>query len=168
MKKKHAPEQYAAKPQAVAVKPNTMLSVHPAVGVAQALVRWLERGGVPPSVILLHGLHLARSPENDALPVDTYRPQLTMQGTDSKSISDIMDALAHPQAVKTRVIAAWLQSNWVNKSAGISRIYSSQKDRETHTHPNKTAKTARITQGSSSTKPVIVVKKKREHGMGAA
>ena len=77
-----------------------MLSVHPAVGVAQGLVRWLERGEVPPSVILLHGLHLARSPENDGLPVDTYRPQLKMQGTDSKAISKILDALARPKPSK--------------------------------------------------------------------
>lgn len=140
MKKKHAPEQYAAKPKTVAVKPSTALSVHPAVGVAQGLVRWLERGEVPPSVILLHGLHMARSPENDGLPVDTYRPQLKMQGTDSKAISKILDALARPQAVKTRVIAEWLQSIWVKKSAGTSRISSFQKERETPTPPNKPAK----------------------------
>jgi hypothetical protein len=160
MKKKHAPEQYAAKPKTVAVKPSTTLSVHPAVGVAQGLVRWLERGEVPPSVILLHGLHLARSPENDRLPVDTYRPQLKMQGNDSKAISEILDALARPQAVKTRVIAEWLQSIWVRKSAGTSRISSFQKERETPTSPNKPANLPRKAQGSSSMKPVIVVKKK--------
>jgi transcriptional regulator with XRE-family HTH domain len=160
MKKKHAPEQYAAKPKAVAVKPNTTLSVHPAVGVSKGLVSWLERGGVPPSVILLHGLHLARSPETDGLPVDTYRPHLKMQGADSKVISEILDALARPQSVKTRVIAEWLQSIWVKKSAGMSQTSSSQ--------TNKLSAPPRKSQGFSSAKPVIVVKKKRETGMGTA
>ena len=45
-----------------------------------------------------------------------------MQGTDNKAISEILDALARPQAAKTQVIAAWLQSNWVKKSASASRI----------------------------------------------
>ncbi len=74
MRKKHAPEQYAAKPKGVVVKSSTPR--HPAFGVAKALVSWMARGGVPPSIILLHGLNLARRPENDGLPVDTYRPQL--------------------------------------------------------------------------------------------
>jgi len=166
MKKKHAPEQYAAKPKTVAVKPGVTLTVHPALGVAQALVRWLERGGEPPSVILLHGLHWARCTEHDGLPVDTYRPQLQMQGTDSKAISEILDALAHPQVVKSRVIAVWIQSFWVNKSAGSSRISSSQKERKTPTYPNKPALPPRKAQGFASTKPEIVVKKKREIRIG--
>lgn len=161
MKKKRAPEQYAPKSKTVAIKPRTTPSEHPAVGVAKELVKWLERGGVPPSVILLHGLHLARSPEYDGLPVDTYRPQLKMQGADSKAISEILDALARPQAAKAQVIAAWLQSNWVKKSAEKSQISSSQKKREISVHPNKPAKHPRKAQGSSSTKPVVVVKKKR-------
>lgn len=167
MKKKQAPEQYAAKPKTVTVKPSSTISVHPAVGVAQSLVRWLERDEVPPSVILLHGLYLARCPKNDGLPVDRYRPQLQIQGTDSKAISEILDALARPQAVKTQVIAAWLQSLWVRKSAGTSWIASSQKERETPIPPNKPA-LPRKAQGSSSTKPVIVVKKKRKIGTGTA
>lgn len=160
MKKKHAPEQYAAKPKTRVVKSSSTPSEHPAVGVAKVLVSWLERGGVPPSVILLHGLHLARSPEDDGLPVDTYRPQLKMQGTDSKAISKILNALARPQAAKTQVIAAWLQSNWVKKSARASRIFSFQKKRETPIPPNKPAKHPRKAQGSSPAKPVVVVKKK--------
>jgi len=150
MKKKHAPEQYAAKPRTVAAKSNTVPSKHPAVGVAKVLVRWMERGGVPPSVILLHGLHLARSPENDGLAVDTYRPQLKMQGTDNKVISEILDALARPQADKTQVIAAWLQSIWVKKSAGTCGISSTQKERKRSTLPNKPVGSPRKAKGSSS------------------
>ena len=168
MKKKHAPEQYAAKPKAVAVKPITTLSVHPAVGIAKELISWMERGGVPPSVILLHGLHLARSPENDGLPVDTYRSHLEMQGADSKAISEILDTLSRPHAVKIRVIAEWLQSIWVKKSAGMSQISSSQKNSGTPTLSNKPSVLPRKVQGFSSAKPVIVVKKKREIGMGTA
>jgi len=136
------------------------------MGVAQALVRWLEQGGVPPSVILLHGLHWARSPESDGLPVDTYRPQLKMQGTDSKAITEIMDAMAHPQAVKTRVIETWPQSNWVNKTAGTRGVFSTQTVRKTPTTRNKPSLPPKKAQGFVSTKPVIVVKKKRETGIG--
>jgi hypothetical protein len=160
MRKKHAPEQYAAKPKIVAVKSSTTPSMHPALGVAKVLVSWMERGGVPPSVILLHGLHLARSPENDGHPVDTYRPQLKMQGTDNKVISAILDALARPQTDKTRVIAAWLQSIWVKKSAGTSRISSSKKERKKSTLPNKPVSPPRKAKSSSSTKPMIEAKKK--------
>ena len=161
MKNKHAPEQYAAKPKATAVKPRTTLSVHPAVGVARELARWLERGGVPPSVILLHGLHLARCSGNDGFPVDTPRPHLKMQGTDSKTISEILDAMARPQAVKTRIIAEWLQSIWVKQSVGTSLVSSSQNDRETPTAPNRASFPQWKAQGFFSTKPVIVIKKKR-------
>jgi hypothetical protein len=124
MKKKHAPEQYEAKPKTVIVQSGTTLSVHPAVSIARCLVSWLERGGVPPSIILMHGLNFARSLEYDGLPVDTYRPQLTMQGSDSKIISEVLDALALPHAVKTRVIAEWLQSVWVKKPADTSLDFS--------------------------------------------
>ena len=161
MRKKHAPEQYAAKPKIVAVKSSTTPFMHPALDVAKVLVSWMERGGVPPSVILLHGLHLARSPENDGLPVDTYRPQLKMQGTDNKVISAILDALARPQADKTRVISAWLQSIWVKKSAVTSRISLSKKEHKKSTLPNKPVSPPRKAKGSSSTKPIIEVKKKR-------
>ena len=92
--------------------------------------------------------------------MDTYRPQLKMQGTDNKAISEILDALARPQAAKTQVIAAWLQSNWVKKSASASRILSVQKKHETPTPPNKRARHPRKAQGRSSAKPVVVVKKK--------
>ena len=104
------------------------------------MIRWAEQGGVPLSIILLHGLHWARSPENDGLPVDMYRPQLKMQGTDNKAISKILDALARPQADKTQVIAAWLQSNWVKESAETSRISSFQKKREKPASPDKHGK----------------------------
>lgn len=160
MKKKRAPEQYAAKPKPIAVKPRVMPKEHPAVGVAKQLLNWLNRGGVPPSIILLHGLHLARSRENDGFPVDTYRPQLIMQGADNKAISEIMGALANPQADKTQVIAAWLQANWVTKSANKSQVSLSQKKPRQPTATNKAAKPSRKATGHSSTKPVIVVKKK--------
>jgi hypothetical protein len=161
MRKKHAPEQYAAKPKIVAVKSSATPSMHPALGVAKVLVSWMGRGGVPPSISLLHGLHLARSSENDGLPVDTYRPQLQMQGTDNKVISAILDALARPQADKTQVIAAWLQSVWVKKSAGTSGITSSKKEHKKSTLSNKPVSPPRKAKGSSSTKPMIEVKKKR-------
>ena len=159
MRKKHAPEQYAAKPKSVAVKPIITPTDHPAVGVAKKLVSWLDRGGVPPSIILLHGLHFARSPVTDDLPVDTFRPLLTMHGNDNKAISEIMDALSSIQADKTRVISTWLQSNWVKKSAGTSRISMPQKKRQ-FTPANKIAKPQRKFSGQTSTKPVIVIKKK--------
>jgi hypothetical protein len=157
VKKKHAPEQYTAKPKTVAVKFSTMPSKHPAFGVAKLLVNWMERGGVPPSVILLHGLHWARSPENDGLPVDTYRPQIEMQGTDNKVISEILSALGRPQADKIQVIATWLQSVWLKKVSGTSRSFNSQKGREI-SMPRKVPRKAK---SSSLAKPVIVVKKKR-------
>ena len=164
MKKKRAPDQYAPKPKPVAVKPSVTLKEHPAVGVAKQLVSWLDRGGIPPSTILLHGLRFARSRENDGLPVDTYRPQLTMQGADNKAISEIMDALARPQADKTQVIAAWLQANWVTKSANKSQASLPHKKPRQPTATNKAVKSSRKATGKatghSSTKPVIVVKGK--------
>lgn len=161
MIKKRAPEQYAAKPKVVAVKSNNRPTVHPAFGVAKALVSWMARGGLPPSIILLHGLHLARSPENDGLPVDMYRPQLTMQGTDNKAISAILDALARPQADKTQVIAEWLQSIWVKKSAGASRIIPSKKRHRNPTVTKKPVRSPKTTKSITSAKPTIEVKKKR-------
>jgi len=161
MKKKQAPEQYAVKPKIVVVKSTTTPPSHPALGVAKELVGWMERGGVPPSIILLHGLHFARSAENDGLPVDTYRPQLKMQGTDNKAISAILDALARPQADKTQVIAAWLQSVWVKKSARASQITPTKKEFNKPTVRNKPARPPNKAKGSNLTKPVITVKKKR-------
>lgn len=161
MRKKHAPEQYAAKPKIVPVKSGPMSSMHPALGVAKVLVSWIKRGGVPPSVILLHGLHLARSPEADGLPVDTYRPQLKMQGTDNKVISAILDKLARPQADKAQIITAWLQSIWVKKTAGKSHILSSKKEHKKATPSNKPVSQPKKIKGSSSAKPMIEVKKKR-------
>lgn len=161
MRKKHAPVQYAAKPKIVAVKSSTTTSMQPALGVAKMLVSWMERGGMPPSVILLHGMHLARSPENDGLPVDTYRPQLKMQGSDNKVISSILDALARPQADKTQVIASWLQSIWVKKSAGKPGISSSKKEHKKYTLHNKPVSPPRKPKGSTLSKPMIAIKKKR-------
>ncbi len=155
MMKKRAPEQYAAKPKIVAVKSSITPSMHPALGAAKTLVSWMARGGVPPSIILLHGLHFARSPEDDGLPVDTYRPQLTMQGTDNKAISAILDALARPQADKTQVIAAWLQSVWVRKSAGASRIAPSTKEHKKPIAPKKQVRPPRKSKVTTLTKPKI-------------
>lgn len=160
MRKKHAPEQYAAKPKIVPVKSGGTASVHQALGVAKKLVSWMKRGGVPPSIILLHGLHLARSTEDDGLPVDTYRPLLKMQGSDNKVISEIMDALARPQADKAQVIAAWLQSIWVKKSPRTFRISSSTKGHKKSTLANKPVSPPRKAKGTSLTKPVMEVKKK--------
>ena len=160
MKKKQAPEQYAAKPKIVVVKSTTTPPSHPALGVAKVLVSWMERGGVPPSIILLHGLHFARSAENDGLPVDTYRPQLKMQGTDNKAISVILDALARPQVDKAQVIAAWLQSVWVKKSAGTSRNTPSKKEHNKSAIPRKPVSPPTKAKGSSSTKPAVRIKRK--------
>jgi hypothetical protein len=161
MRKKHAPAQYAAKPKIVAAKSSIRPSGHPALGVAKVLVSWMERAGVPPSIILLHGLHLARNPKNDGLPVDTYLPELQVRGTDNKVISAILDALPRPQADITQVIAAWRQSNWDKKSAKISRITSSNEKHKTCTVQNKPANLPRKAKESFSMKPVIEVKKKR-------
>jgi hypothetical protein len=117
MKKKHPPEQYTAKPKPVALKSIANPAAHPAEAVAKTLANWLSRGGVPPSIILLHGLHFARSRKNDGIPVDTLRPQLTMQGNDNRIISEVMNVLARPQVSITLVIATWIQSHWVNKAA---------------------------------------------------
>lgn len=161
MRKKRAPEQYAAKPKGVAVKSTAAPPSHPALGVAKVLVGWMERGGVPPSIILLHGLHFARSPENDGLPVDTYRPQLKMQGTDNKAISAILDALARSQVDKTQMIAAWLQSIWVKKSAGTSLNSLSKKQHKESTLPKKLVSSPRKDKGSYQTKPIKEVKTKK-------
>ena len=161
MRKKHAPEQYAAKPKSVVAKSSITPPRHPALGVARVLVSWMERGGVPPSIILLHGLYFARSTEDDGLSVDTYRPHLKMQGTDNKAISAILDALARPQADKTQVIAAWLQSVWVKKAVGTSRITSSKKEHRKSTLPRKPVSPPTKTKNLSSTKPTIGVKGKR-------
>ena len=164
MKKKHAPEQYAAKSKIVDGNSSTTLSVHPAVGVAKKLVSWMERGGVPPSIVLLHGLYLARCSENNGLPVDTYLPHLKMQSSDSKTISDILDALARPQAIKTRVIAAWLQSFWVNKTPDDTRISSAPK-RKIPFHSHNPAMSPKEAHAPSLMKPAIIVKRKRDIGM---
>src|SRR5665647_3023464 len=161
MRKKHPPEQYAAKPKIVVVKSSSTPPINPALGVSKILVSSMERGGVPPSVILFHSMHYARSPENDGLPVDTYRPLLKMQGTDNKAISAILDALARPQVDKTQVIAAWLQSVWVKKSAGASRITPSTKEHKKPIAPKKQVRPPRKAKVSTLTKPMIVVKKKR-------
>ena len=161
MRKKHAPEQYAAKPKIVAVTSSVAPSMPPALGAAKLLVRWMEKGGVPTSVILLHGLYFARSAEDDGLPVDTYRPQLKMHGTDNKVISAVLDTLARPQADRTQVIAAWLQSIWVKKSAGASRISSPKKEHKKSSLPNKAISAPRKVKRSPSPKPIIEVKRKR-------
>jgi hypothetical protein len=83
-----------------------------------------------------------------------------MQGTDNKVISAILDALARPQADITQVIAAWLQSIWVKKSSEKSRITSSKKEHKKSAFPNKPVSPPRKAKGSSSTKPMIDVKKK--------
>lgn len=160
MRKKHAPEQYAAKHKIMTVKSSNTPSMHQALGAAKELVSWMEKGEVPPSAILFHGLHFARSPEDDELPVDTYRPQLTMQGTDNKVISAILDALARPQADKTQIIAAWLQSIWVKKSVGTSHNFSSKKEHKKSILSNKPVSQPRKAKGSSSMKLMIEVKKK--------
>jgi hypothetical protein len=160
MRKKHAPEQYAAKPKPMAVKPVTKSIEYPSVGVAKQLVGWLDRGGVPPSIILLHGLHFARSRDNDGYPVDVFRPHLVMQGTDSKAVSAVMDDLARTQADKTKVIAAWLQANWVKKLASGYPASLSQKKPDRPIATNKPVKPKRKATAQSATKPVIVVKRK--------
>ena len=161
MKKKHAPEQYAAKRKTVPKKLRAKNYVHPALSVTDKLLRWLKQGEVPLSVILLHGLYLARTTENDGLPVDTIRPELKMQGTDNKVISEVLDALARPQADKYQVIAAWLQSVWVKKPSRKLSILLPNKDRKIASSPSKTINPTRKSQVSPLTKPVIVVKKKR-------
>ncbi len=160
MRKKHAPDQYAPKPKTVTVKPVAAPTEHPALDAAKQLVNWLDSGGVPPSIILLHGLHFARNPKNDGLPVDTLRPHLVMQGTDSKDISGVMDALAIPRADKTGVIAAWLKSNWVKKSSFKPQVPSSQKTHQQPAPKNKPAKPSRKAASRPPTKQVAVVKKK--------
>ena len=160
MRKKHPPEQYLVKSNTVESKQRAKPLKHLAEAVAKVLVSWMERGGVPPSVILLHGLHLARSPENDELPVDTYRPQLKMQGSDNKVISEMLDALVRPQADKNGVIGAWLKSIWVKKSAGAP-CASSQKQRQPHSVSNKAAIPTRKAQDSSTLRSVPIARKKR-------
>ena len=165
MKKKHPPEQYAAKPKVEVVKPIAAPVAHPSLRVAKALVDWMDRGGVPPSIILLHGLHFARSAEIDDIPVDTLRPLLKMQGTEGKAISEIMDALARPQAHKIQIIAAWLQSVWVKKLAAKPRLPSTQNERRKSTAsnaPKKTASPPRKARPSIEKKPVVVVIKKSQ------
>jgi len=160
MKKKHPPEQYTAKPKSVVVKPVVKSSEHPTVAVAQKLVSWLDRGDVPPSVILLHGLHFARNKENDGLPVDTFRPLIQMQGNDNRIISEVMDILAQPQAVKTKVIAAWLQVHWVNKSLKKPLQASSSSKPQKSTATKKATKPSPIRSEAPAKKTVVVIKKK--------
>ncbi|MGA8862790.1 MAG: hypothetical protein WBM09_04425 [Gallionella sp.] len=160
MRKKRAPEQYAAKPKGVVVKSGTMPPMHPALDAAKTLVSWMARGGVPPSIILLHGLHFARSPEDDGLPVDTYRPQLKMQGIDNKAISAILDALARPQADKTQVLAQWLQSVWVKKSPVKSRVPSSKNEQSKSTLSRSPVSPATRAKRTPSPKPITKAKKK--------
>jgi hypothetical protein len=160
MKKKHPPEQYTAKPKPVAVKPLAKPSEHPAVVVAKKLIGWLDRGDVPPSVVLLHGLHFARSRENDGLPVDTFRPLIQMQGNDNRSISEVMDILAQPQAAKAKVIAAWLQANWVNKSRSKSQPPPNPIKAQKSTAAKKTEKPSKIRSTPPVKKTVVIIKKK--------
>ena len=160
MKKKHPPEQYTAKPKSVAEKPFVKTSEHPAVAVAKKLVSWLDRGDVPPSVVLLHGLHFARSREHDGLPVDTFRPLIQMQGNDNRAISEVMDILAQPQAVKAKVIATWLQTNWVNKSPKKPQQTASKLKPKKSTATKKSAKPSQTRSGAPAKKTVVVIKKK--------
>ncbi|MGC2166820.1 MAG: hypothetical protein WA632_12510 [Gallionella sp.] len=161
MKKKQPPEQYAAKPKTAAVQSAGRSATHPAFAVAKALVGWMEKGGLPPSTVLLHGLHIARSKENDGNPADTYLPLLKMQGDDNKVISAMLDALARPQVDKVQVVAALLKSVWVNKSARSSRALSSgdvpRKPVKAGISPSPT----RNAKAPAASKPVVIVKKKR-------
>ena len=160
MKKKHPPEQYTAKPKSVVVKPFVKTSEHPAVAVAKKLVNWLDRGDVPPSVVLLHGLHFARNRENDGLPVDTFRPLIQMHGNDNRTISEVMDILAQPQAVKTKVIATWLQVHWVNKSPKKLQQTSNQIKPQKSTSAKKSAPPSHMRSGVPTKKTVVIIKKK--------
>ena len=153
MKKKQSPEQYTARPKTLPVK--AAVSAHPAFAVAKVLVSWLVRGGTPPSIILLHGLYLARSAEHDGTAADSLRPLLKMQGDDNRVISEILNVLARPQADKIALIAAWLQANWVNKSARPAPTLK----REAPGSPKKPLK--RMPQNASTSKPVIVIKAKK-------
>jgi hypothetical protein len=159
MKKKHATEQYAAKPKTVPKKLRAKVYVHPALSVTDKLLRWLKQGEVPLSVILLHGLYLARAPVNDGLPIDTIRPEFKMQGTDNKVISEILDALARPQADKYQVIASWLQSVWIKKPPGKLATLPPNKDRKIATLAKDSINPTGNHPVPALTKPVIVVKK---------
>lgn len=154
MKKKQPPEQYAAKPKSPAVQRVGRPAAHPSYAIAKTLLGWMEKGGVPPSTVLLHGLHIARSKEHDGNPADTYRPLLKMQGDDNKVISAMLDALARPQVDKVQVVADWLKSVWVNKPARPSRVPSSG---DVARKPTKAGRSS----GPTASKPVVIVKKKR-------
>jgi hypothetical protein len=160
MKKKQPPEQYAAKLKAPGVHGSSRPVAHPSYAVAKALIGWMDKGGVPPSIVLLHGLHFARSREYDGNPVDTYQPQLKMQGDDNKVIAAMLDTLSRPQTDKVQLVATWLKSVWVNKSARPTRAVS---PRESARNPAKAMRTDRQA-GNKNTvakkKPVVVVKKK--------
>ncbi len=160
MKKKQAPQQYAAKPKIQPAQPVSRPSAHPSNGVAKALVGWMEKGGLPPSTVLLHGLHIARSKEYDGNPPDTYLPQLKMQGDDNKIISAILDVLARPQVDKVQVVAEWLKSVWVNKSARSTRAPSPGDVARKPVKAGRSSSLTRNAKAATTSKPVVIVKKK--------
>jgi hypothetical protein len=160
MKKKQAPEQYAAKPKAPGVSGSGRPAAHPSYAVAKALIAWMDKGGLPPSTVLLHGLHFAKSREYDGNPVDTYQPQLKMQGDDNKIIAAMLDTLSRPQTDKVQVVASWLKSVWVNKPARTSRGASPADAGRKPVKTGTTVRQTRIRSGVATKKPVVVVKKK--------
>lgn len=161
MKKKQPPEQYAAKPKSAPVLSVGRPAAHPSYAIAKALVGWMAKGGLPPSTILLHGLHIAKSKEYDGDPADTYRPLLKMQGDDNKVISAMLDALARPQVDKAQLVADWLKSVWVNKPVKSSRLPSSRDVARKPIQAGKSSRSSANARAVTVSKPLVIVKKKR-------
>ena len=180
MKKKQPPEQYKPKPVKAAVLPlkgyskGSAQDVVKAVAVqtmARNLLRWLEKNELPPSTVLLHGLVLARNPEEDGLPLDTLRPHLKTQGEDGKKIREILEVLSLPHGSKIQVLSRWLETIWVAKKPGVQSF--SKKSSPARAMPAGRKRSATKTgqksspqhkREQSSTPPVVTVKKQRKIG----
>lgn len=115
MKRKTAPTGYTAVPRPVQTPGAGRAPAHPSQGLAGALVRWLDRGDTPPSLVLAQGLVLARTPVNDGLPVDQTRPGRRAADGDNRLVMGLLDRIKRPEVDRVAEIATVLRAVWVDK-----------------------------------------------------
>lgn len=113
MKRKTSPDSYTARPAPPEVVARS--TAHPSHGLAKAIVRWLERGDTPPSVVLTQGLMLARAPAHDGLPVEQTRPGRRAVEGDNRVVMALLDQLKKPGVDRLAVVAMALKAVWVDK-----------------------------------------------------
>ena len=155
MVKKTAPDIYKQNPKPVAKPTSAYLRSR---GAAVALLRWIDIGDTPISVVLMHGLNFAREKSSDGTSIDMVRPGLKMEGSDGKRISEIMSLLKLPGVDRTQAVADWLLSVWVMKTGNSmsgNTMYGNTRagntrDGNTRTGDSRSEKSTKSKQASSS------------------